>query len=231
VQQELVEVVAATGTPLVVVVLSGRVHTLANITAHANALLQLFPPGEEGGSALADVLFGAVNPSGRLPMSLPRSVGQIPIYSGYRAGGDRPMFFDDYIDCPPTPLFAFGHGLSYTSFAYEQFTVRGTTTNEFIEVSVVVRNTGARAGDEVVQLYLQQRHGRAARPVRELKGFRRVTLEAGETRTVEFVLGPDELRYWHPLERTWVIDAATFDVWVGGDATAAGGTTFETTVA
>jgi beta-glucosidase len=102
---------------------------------------------------------------------------------------------------------------------------------EALTVSVEVTNTGERAGDEVVQLYLHQRHGRAARPVRELKGFRRVTLGAGETRTVAFALGPDELRYWHALERGWVIDAATFDVWVGGDATATLGTTFETTEA
>ena len=121
VQQELVEALADTGTPLVVVVLSGRVHTLARVAARANALIQLFPPGEEGGNGLADVLTGAVNPSGRLPVSLPRMVGQVPIYHSYRAGGDRPMFFDDYTDCPPTPLFAFGHGLSYTSFEYANF--------------------------------------------------------------------------------------------------------------
>jgi len=217
-QAELIEAVAATGTPLVVVVLSGRVHTLAAVTAQANALVQLFPPGEEGGSGLADVLTGAVNPHGRLPISLPRSVGQIPIYSGYRAGGDRPMFFDDYIDCPPTPLFAFGHGLSYTSFAYEQFTVRGTTTGEPVALSVLVRNTGARAGDEVVQLYVQDQVASVARPDHMLIGFARVALDPEQARTVTFTVHPSRLAFYDPQMR-FVVEPGSFRFSVGASAT------------
>src|SRR5207253_8331935 len=163
-QPELVEALAATGTPLVIVVLSGRVHSLGRIATHANALIQLFPPGEEGGNGLADVLTGAVSPSGRLPVTLPRMVGQVPICHSYRAGGDRPMFFDDYTDCPPTPLFAFGHGLSYTNFEYTTFDVRASTTTAAIEVSVEVRNVGQRAGDEVVQLYCRDNVASVVRP-------------------------------------------------------------------
>lgn len=217
VQTELIEAVAATGTPLVVVVLSGRVHTLASVAARANALVQLFPPGEEGGSGLANVLTGAVNPSGRLPVSLPRAGGQIPIYSGYRAGGDRPMFFDDYVDCPATPLFAFGHGLSYTSFAYEQFAVRGTTTSAPIEVSLVVRNIGERAGDEVVQLYAQDKVASVARPDRMLVGFARVALDPGQARTVTFTVHPSRLAFYDPQMR-FVTEPGAFRFSVGASA-------------
>src|SRR5437868_3676778 len=140
VQQELIETIATTDTPLVVVVLSGRIHTLASIARRANALLQVFPPGEEGGNGLADVLTGKVNPSGRLPVSLPRSVGQVPNHVGHRAGGDRAMFFGDYIDSPTSPLFAFGHGLSYTTFAYRDLTIQAKNTSEPIEVSVEIHN-------------------------------------------------------------------------------------------
>jgi beta-glucosidase len=218
VQNELIDAVAATGTPLVVVVLSGRVHTLGAIAARANALLQLFPPGEEGGSALADVLTGVVNPAGRLPVSLPRSVGQVPIYTGYRAGGDRPMFFDDYIDCAPTPLFAFGHGLSYTSFTYEQFAVRGTTTRDLVEVSLVVRNTGERAGDEVVQLYVQDRVASVARPDRMLVGFARVALDPGQARTLKFTVHPSRLAFYDPQMR-FVTEPGAFGFSAGASAT------------
>src|SRR5437588_10438534 len=130
---------------------NGRVHTLASVAGQSNALLQVFPPGEEGGNGLADVLTGQVNPSGRLPVSLPRSVGQVPNHVGPRAGGDRAMFFGDYIDSPTSPLFAFGHGLSYTTFAYRDLVVQATSTTEPIEVSIEVHNTGEHTGDEVLQ--------------------------------------------------------------------------------
>src|SRR5439155_2963615 len=118
VQHALIDAIADTGKPLVVVVLSGRVHTLTSVAERANALLQLFPAGEEGGNGLADVLIGKVSPSGRLPVSLPLSLGQVPNYLGMRAGGDRNFFFGDYMDSPTAPLFPFGHGLSYTNFSY-----------------------------------------------------------------------------------------------------------------
>jgi beta-glucosidase len=186
-----------------------RVHPLASIAARANTLVQLFPPGEEGGSGLADVLTGAVHPHGRLPVSLPRSVEQIPMYNGYRAGGDRPMFFDDYIDCPPRPLFACGHGLSYTSFTYEQFTVRGTTTDELIEVSVVVCNTGERAGDEVVQLYIRDQVASVTWPDRILIGFTRVALDLGQARSVAFTVHPSRLAFYDSQMR-FVVEPGIF---------------------
>jgi beta-glucosidase len=217
VQQELVEAIAATGTPLVVVVLSGRVHTLARVAARANALIQLFPPGEEGGSGLAEVLVGAVSPSGRLPVTLPRMVGQVPIYHAYRAGGARPMFFNDYTDCPPTPLFAFGHGLSYTSFTYEQLNVQGSTTRAPIEVSLVVRNDGARASDEVVQLYAQDQFATVARPDQLLIGFARVPLAAGQDRRVTFTVDPSRLAFYDPQMR-FVTEPGAFTFSVGASA-------------
>jgi beta-glucosidase len=217
VQQELVEVVAATGTPLVVVVLSGRVHTLIRIAARANALIQLFPPGEEGGNGLADVLTGAVNPSGRLPVTLPRAVGQVPIYHGYRAGGDRPMFFDDYTDCPPTPLFAFGHGLSYTAFEYDNLGVRASTTTALVEVSVEVRNVGTRAGDEIVQLYGRDDVASVARPDQLLLGFARVPLDPGQTKRVTFIVHPSRLAFYDPRMR-FVIEPGAFTFSVGASS-------------
>lgn len=217
VQQELVEAIADTGTPVVVVVLSGRVHTLTRVAARAQALIQLFPPGEEGGSGLADVLTGAVNPSGRLPVSLPRMVGQVPIYHGYRAGGDRPMFFDDYTDCPPTPLFAFGHGLSYTSFAYANLEVRASTTANPIEVALDVRNVGQRAGDEVVQLYGRDNVASAARPDQLLLGFARVPLDPGQTKRVRFVVHPSRLAFYDPQMR-FVTEPGAFTFSIGASA-------------
>ncbi|WP_029215024.1 glycoside hydrolase family 3 N-terminal domain-containing protein [Kallotenue papyrolyticum] len=218
VQNELVAALAATGTPLVVVVLSGRVHTLERIAPHANALLYLFPPGEEGGHGLADVLTGRVAPSGRLPVTLPRKVGQVPIYAGHRAGGDRAMFFGDYSDGPPTPLFPFGHGLSYTSFAYEQLQVSSATTRDPITISLLVRNTGQRAGEEVVQLYLRDCVASVARPDRILAGFARVALEPGEASTVTFTVHPSRLAFFDPQMR-FVVEPGS--LWIGVGASSA----------
>jgi beta-glucosidase len=217
VQQELIEAIAGTGKPLVVVVLSGRIHTLTAVAARANALIQLFPPGEEGGNGLASVLTGAVNPSGRLPVTLPRAVGQVPLYYGYRAGGDRPMFFDDYTDCPPTPLFPFGHGLSYTNFEYSDFKVNSSTTAARVEVSIQVRNSGERAGEEVVQLYYRDNVASVARPDRTLVGFARVPLQAGEKKRVTFTVDPSRLAFYDPGMR-FVIEPGEFTFAVGASS-------------
>lgn len=201
VQAELVDALAATGTPLVVVVLSGRVHALAGVAAKANALIQLFPPGEEGGNGLADILTGAVSPSGRLPVTLPRSIGQIPVHRSYRAGGGQAMFFGDYVDSPTTPLFPFGHGLSYTTFAYEGLTARASTTSAPVEVALTIRNAGARPGEEVVQLYMQDQVASVARPDQQLVGFARVALEPGQARQVTFTVHPSRLAFYNPQMR------------------------------
>jgi beta-glucosidase len=217
VQQQLVDAIADTGVPLVVVVLSGRVHTLADIARRASALLQVFPPGEEGGSSLAEVLTGKANPSGRLPVSLPRSVGQVPNHVGLRAGGNHPMFYGDYIDTQASPLFAFGHGLSYTSFAYSELVVQATTTTEPIEVSLEVLNSGARAGDEVVQLYCRDLVASVARPERILLGFARVSLAPGQARRVTFTVHPSRLAFYDPCMR-FVVEPGAFTFSVGSSS-------------
>jgi beta-glucosidase len=217
VQNDLVEAVAATGTPVVVVVLSGRVHALTRVAAAANALIQLFPPGEEGGAGLADVLTGIVSPSGRLPVTLPRSVGQVPVHTGYRAGGGRSMFFGDYTDSPTTPLFPFGHGLSYTSFAYTDLAVQGASTTDPVEVALTIRNTGAHAGDEVVQLYVRDDIASVARPDRMLIGFARVTLAPGEARRVTFSVHPSRLAFYDPQMR-FVTEPGAFTFSVGASS-------------
>lgn len=232
-QLELLQTVVATDTPVVVLVMNGRPLDLRWAAANVPAILDIWYPGTQGGAAVANLLFGDAVPGGKLPFTWPRAGGHIPLLYAHTTSHEPERQDRRYWDETSTPLFAFGHGLSYTTFAYDGLRLDRDriAAGETLTVAVDVTNTGARDGDEVVQLYIRQRHGRAARPVRELKGFRRITLAAGETRTVEFALGPDELRYWHPLERAWVIDAATFDVWVGGAVTAALGATFVTSAA
>ncbi|HLI05627.1 MAG TPA: glycoside hydrolase family 3 N-terminal domain-containing protein [Ktedonobacteraceae bacterium] len=217
VQQELVEALVDTGTPLVVVVLSGRVHTLASLATKADALLQVFPPGEEGGNGLADVLTGKVNPSARLPVSMPRSVGQVPTHVGFRAGGDIAMLFGDYIDSPTSPLFAFGHGLSYTTFTYSDLTVEATNTAEPVKISIEVHNSGERAGDEVVQLYYRDVVASVARPQRMLLGFARISLTAGETGRVVFTVHPSRLAFYNPDMR-FVTEPGAFTFSIGASS-------------
>lgn len=217
VQQELIDALAKTGTPLVVVVLSGRVHTLTEVANQANALLQLFPAGEEGGNGLADILTGKANPSGRLPVTLPRSVGQVPNHVGVRAGGDRALLFGDYVDSTTAPLFAFGHGLSYTTFVYSDLQMRATSTSEPIEVSLMVRNTGERAGDEVVQLYYRDLVASVARPNRMLLGFARVPLAPGEERKVTFAVHPSRLAFYDARMR-FVTEPGAFTFSVGASS-------------
>ncbi len=218
VQQELIDVIANTQTPLVVIVLSGRIHTLTRVAERANALLQLFPAGEEGGNGLADVLTGKINPAGRLPVSMPRAVGQVPIHAGHRAGGDRAMFYGDYTDCPTAPLFAFGHGLSYTTFAYNDFNVQTTSTTGLIEVSIEVRNSGEREGDEVVQLYCRDLIASVARPDRMLIGFTRVSLASGQARRVTFMVHPSRLAFYDPWMR-FVTEPGAYTFSVGASST------------
>lgn len=217
VQEELVAALAEAGTPLVVVVLSGRVHTLTSVVAKANALLQVYPPGEEGGNALADVLTGKVNPSGRLPVSMPRSVGQVPNFAGSRAGGDYAMLFGDYSDSPTSPLFAFGHGLSYTKFAYRDLRIQVRDITGLIRVAVEVRNVGERAGDEVVQLYYRDEVASVARPQRMLLGFARLSLDPGQARRVTFTVHPSRLAFYDP-EMRFVTEPGAFTFSLGASS-------------
>ena len=195
-QRDLIAAVHATGTPTVVVVMSGRIHTLGDVEPHSNALVWAAPLGEEGGAALADVLFGRVEPTGRLPISIPRSVGQIPVHHDHRSGGGRSQMLGDYTDAPSTPRWAFGHGRSYSKVDYETITAEPFATDVPTTVQITVANVGARPVTEVVQLYVRDLVARVARPVRQLVGFARVEIPAGERRTVEFAVDPTHLAYY-----------------------------------
>ena len=218
-QAELVRRVAATGTPTVVVVLSGRVHVLSDVAGHAGAMLVAWLPGEEGGRAVADVLFGAVNPAGRLPVTFPRATGQVPLYYNHKPSGAVSMFHGNYSDAPVTPLYPFGHGLSYTSFEYTGLEVPAKELSPVgnLTVRVRVRNTGARAGEEVVQLYVRDRVGSVTRPLKELKGFARVALAPGETRSVEFTMPTGQLAF-HDEQMRLVVEPGELIVMVGASS-------------
>ena len=230
-QLELLQAVVATGTPVVLLVMNGRPLDLRWAAEHVPAILDVWYPGTQGGAAVANLLFGDVSPGGKLPFTWPRTVGQAPMVYSHTRSHEPENQGRRYWDEASTPLFPFGHGLSYGRFDYAHLSVDQPTvpTDGTVTVSVEVTNTADREADEVVQLYLHQRHGTASRPVRELKGFQRVTLAAGESRTVSFPVGPDQRRYWNAAVRDWVSDPSTFDVWVGGDSTAQLATTFQTT--
>jgi beta-glucosidase len=224
-QQRLLEAVVATGKPLVLVLVNGRPLNISWAAAHVSTILDVWYPGIEGGNAVADLLFGDANPGGKLTFSWPRSDGQIPIYYAHNATHQPETdksFVSRYWDGPSSPLYPFGYGLSYTSFAISNLKLNRCQlgADEKVEASVDVENTGSKAGDEVIQLYIHQRSGSASRPVRQLKGFRRITLAPGGKTTVSFALGKDELSYWSPSRHAWVEEPSEFDVWVGEDSTA-----------
>ena len=230
-QLELLQAVVATGTPVVALVMNGRPLDLRWACENVPAILDIWYPGTHGGHAVANLLVGDVSPGGKLPFSWPRTVGQIPMTYSRTTSHEPENQARRYWDEASTPLFAFGHGLSYGSFAYSSLAVSADSVavGDTVTVSVDVTNTSSRDADEVVQLYIHQRAGSASRPVRELKGFERIAVAAGETRTVQFPLGPSQLRYWNAGTRDWTLDASTFDVWVGTDSTADLATTFTAT--
>ena len=220
-QQELLDAVVATGKPVVLLLMSGRPLDLRAAAAKVPAILDIWYPGTQGGAAVADLLFGDAVPGGKLPFSWPRHVGQVPMIYAHLTSQDPAKAGQRYFDEESTPLFPFGYGLSYSTFAIDNLRLDRPVIapGETLSVSVDVRNVGARKADEVAQLYIHQRHGSAARPVRELKGFQRVTLGPGEKRSLTFALGPDELRYWSAATKDWVLEPSIFDVWVGSDST------------
>lgn len=224
-QQQLLEAVVATGKPVVLVLLNGRPLDITWAASHVPAIVEAWYPGTEGGNAIADVLFGNVNPSARLPLSWPRNAGQEPIYYNHNlthAREDDPAFTSRYADQTSAPLYPFGYGLSYTSFGFSHLELdrQSIKASETLHLAVDVENKGSVAGDEVVQVYLHQRAGSASRPMRELKGFERVTLAPSEKKTVHFSLGKEELRFWSPQTMGWVVEPENFDVWVGADSQA-----------
>jgi len=219
-QQALAEAVAQTETPTAAVLLNGRPLALTELDATVPALLEAWYPGTEAGPAVADVLFGDVNPSGKLPATFPRTTGQIPIFYNHKNTGRPPAkdmdYRSTYLDTPWTPLYPFGHGLSYTSFAYDapRLSADSIGINDSLTVRVDITNTGDRRGTEVAQLYLQDPVASITRPVQELRGTARVALAPGETKTVTFTLTMDDLAFHGPgLER--IVEPGRFDVSVG----------------
>lgn len=225
VQQDLVEAVAATGKPVVVVLVHGRPNSITWIAEHIPAILDAWYPGEEGGNAVADILFGKVNPSGKLPISIPRTVGQVPVFYNckpsargyYHKPGSRENPGRDYVFESPRPLFEFGHGLSYTTFQYSNLRVSPVAIAPAgqVTVTVDVRNTGNRPGKEVVQLYLRDLVSSVTTPVRALRGFRKIELKPGRKTTVEFILGPEHLAIINEKMEP-VVEPGEFQVSVGG---------------
>ncbi|MFG2924687.1 glycoside hydrolase family 3 N-terminal domain-containing protein [Streptomyces sp. NPDC048305] len=231
-QQQLIEAVAATGKPFVVVLVNGRPLTIGGWVDRAPAVLEAWHAGIEAGNAVADILFGAVNPGGKLPVSFPRTVGQIPVHYNRESTG-RPYdqvekYVSKYLDLPDGPQFVFGHGLSYTTFvtgepelSHEEITLDALERGECVEVTVSVANTGEREGDEVVQLYVHDVAAAIVQPVRRLRGFERVTLRPGEERRVRFSLGAEDLGYWtNDPSGTYVLERGRIDVYAGTSSAA-----------
>ena len=229
-QEALVEAARRMGVPLVAVVFGGRPLNLSRVVEWADAVLFAWHPGTTGGLGVADVLFGDVNPCGRLPITFPRSTGQIPLYYNHRPTGrtfpENSRRYSRYVDSLDSPLFHFGFGLSYTTFEYSNLQVSPAPQASEIIVTVDVTNTGSRAGTTVAQCYIRDLVSSVARPVRELKGFSRVTLEAGATRTITFRLTPQELSF-RDDNGNEVLEHGHFRVWVGADSLAELGAEFE----
>jgi beta-glucosidase len=198
VQADLARAVLAAGKPVVAVLVNGRPFALPWLDEQANAILEAWLPGEEGGRAIAEVLFGDYNPGGKLPVTFPRHVGQVPIFYNYKPSGMRSNWYGDYVSEKVTPLYPFGHGLSYTSFQYDTLSLnrKEATAGETVEISFNLTNTGPVAGDEVAQLYIRDEYAITPRPMKELKGYVRLSLRAGETRRVTFRLPVDQLAYY-----------------------------------
>jgi beta-glucosidase len=222
-QQELLEAICRIGKPVVLVIFNGRPLTISWAAENVDAIVEAWFPGVEAGNALADILFGDVNPSGKLPVTFPRSVGQIPLYYNHKNTGrpcnDSDSFTSRYIDIPNTPLYPFGFGLSYTTFAYTNLTVSSPRfkQGQNIHIAVDVQNTGKLSGDEVVQLYIQDEVASVTRPVKELKGFKKISLNAGEKKTIDLTVTPDDLSFYN-LEMKKIVEPGIFKIFVGGSS-------------
>jgi beta-glucosidase len=230
-EEKLLEAVAATGKPIVLVLLNGRPLNIKWAAEHVPAILDAWYPGTQGGNAIANLLFGDAVPGGKLPIMWPRDAGQIPIYYAHNTTQAPENQGKRYWDEESTPLYPFGYGLSYSNFTFSNLKLSRAEIKpgESVDVSVDLENTGATSADEVAQLYIHQQYGSTSRPVRELKGFERITLAAHEKKTVHFSLGNDELTYWSTAKNNWVEEPATFDVWVGAASTAQLHANFATT--
>lgn len=224
-QKKLVRALEKTGKPLVLVTMSGRPLAMVEEDTLADAILHAWHPGIEAGNAIADVVFGDYNPSGKLTMTFPRNVGQVPIYYNHRTTG-RPQdgdefqkFKSNYLDVPNSPLYRFGYGLSYTNFTYDEITLSAAemTRDDTITVSVNLTNSGNKQGEEIVQLYIRDLVASVTRPVKELKGFRKVELYPGETRQVNFAITCEDLAFFH-TDLTFSPEPGMFEVYAGGSS-------------
>jgi beta-glucosidase len=213
-QDELVDAIAATGRPIVALLFSGRPASVVNLVGKAASILELWYLGQETGSAVANVLFGDVNPGGKLPITIPRSVGHVPAFYNYKPSARRGYLFDS-VD----PLFPFGFGLSYTTFAFTNLRLDRAEIDmeETARIRVDVANTGSRAGDEVVQLYIRDVVSSVTRPVKELKGFKRITLEPGESTTVAFDVTPEHLAFYD-IDMVFRVEPGEFRLMVGSSS-------------
>lgn len=225
-QKDLLVELKKLGKPVVLVLFTGRPLVLNQEKELADAILNVWFPGSEAGYAISDVLFGKVNPSGKLPMSFPRSVGQIPLYYNYKTTG-RPENEEDkfekfrsvYLDVPNSPLYPFGYGLSYTTFNYSDISLSASKLqgNQTLKASVILTNTGKYDGAEIVQLYIRDLVGSITRPVKELKGFQKIMLKAGESKTVTFDITPEDLKFYNSdLKYDW--ESGDFEIKVGGNS-------------
>lgn len=240
-QKQLLQAVTATGKPVVLLVFSGRPLVLDWAAKHVAAIMEVWFPGVEAGSAIADVLYGDVSPSGKLPMSFPRAVGQEPIYYNHFPTGRPPVgidlskppgpntrFFSRYFDVPNSPLFPFGYGLTYTKFEFSGVTLTRTSlplsaarpgAQHLVMASSTVKNVGDRTATEVVQCYIRDLGTSIEQPVRRLKGFERVTLKPGESRKVTFHLGFEDLSFFNQQGKE-VVEPSDYTVWIGGSSLA-----------
>ncbi len=227
-QEKLLETAVATGKPVVLVLLTGRPLTIAWAASHVPAILNAWYPGTEGGNAVADLLFGDANPGGKLPITWPRSVGQEPLYYNPTLSQIPNERDTMYWDGSNSPLYPFGYGLSYSKFLIGDLKLSADALQPggTLTATVSIRNASKGDGDEVVQLYIHQRAGSAARPVREFKGFQRSSVKARQTRTVAIPLHADDLRYWSEDTRKWEEGTGSFDMWVGDSSTTTDHTTF-----
>ncbi len=222
-QLEWITAMAAIGKPVVLVVFAGRPLAITRAVAQAQAVIYAWHPGLEGAAALAEILFGLATPTGRLPVSMPRTTGQAPLYYAHKPSG-RPLEADGpfrtrYVDMPTAPLFPFGYGLSYTSFSYSDLRLSSAHMRGTLEISALITNTGERTGTEVVQLYVRDLVGSLTRPVRELKDFQRITLQPGEARRVSFILREEDLAFTR-ADGSWGVEPGRFKVWIAPHAEA-----------
>ncbi|MEL6824008.1 MAG: glycoside hydrolase family 3 C-terminal domain-containing protein, partial [Calditrichota bacterium] len=238
-QNELIDAVAAAGKPMVAVVLAGRPLVMSAFADKVNAILYGWHPGTMGGPAISDVLFGVESPSGKLTITFPKAGGQIPVYYAKKNTGRPPhvkelTMMDDipvrayqsslgdasrYLDIGYKPAYPFGYGLTYTTFAYEDLKLSSPTMklNGKLSVSATIRNTGSVAASEIVQLYIRDKVASITRPVRQLKGYSRVALKPGESKTISFELAAKDLGFFHP-QKGYIIEPGEFDVWVAPNA-------------